>query len=104
MELPRNDTQWVSAERAKLLGQIDLKTLVQDFSRAGMCIQVVYNCVTAVGPKFTELQIEVQDLGFDVRKLCDKLAITVTKFKERAKLYCTTCKPHTTTYSISSKI
>ena len=81
VELPRTDTQLVVAERAKLLGQIDLKTLVQDLGRVGKCIRVAYNGVTAAGPKFTELQIEVQDLGYDVTKLCDKSAITVSKFK-----------------------
>jgi len=63
VELPRTDTQLVVAERAKLLGQIDLKTLVQDLGRVGMCIRVAYNGVTAAGPKVTELQIEIQDLG-----------------------------------------
>lgn len=81
VELPRSDTQLVLAERAKLLGKIDLKTLVQDLGRVGKCIRVAYNGVTAAGPKFTELQIEVQDLGYDVTKLCDKSAITVSKFK-----------------------
>lgn len=81
VELPGTDTQLVVAERAKLLGQIDLKTLVQDLGRVGMCIRVAYNGVTAAGPKFTELQIEIQDLGYDVTKLCDKSAITVSKFK-----------------------
>ena len=80
-EIPRSDTQLVVAERARLLGQIDLKTLVQDLGRVGNCIRVAYNGVTAAGPKFTELQIEVQDLGYDVTNLCDKSAITVSKFK-----------------------
>ena len=81
VELPRTDTQLVLAERAKLLGQIDLKTLVQDLGCVGKCIRVAYNGVTAAGPKFTELQIEIQDLGYDVTKLCDKSAITVSNFK-----------------------
>ena len=81
VELPGGDTQLVLDERAKLLGQIDLKTLVEDLGRVGRCIRVAYNGVTAAGPKFTELQIEVQGLGYDVTKLCDKSAITVSKFK-----------------------
>ena len=81
MELPRTDTQLVVAERAKLLGKIDLKALVQDLGCVGKCIRVAYNGVTAAGPKFTELQIEIQDLCYDVTKLCDKSAITVSKFK-----------------------
>ena len=78
---PSSDTELVKAERKKLLGQIDLKTLVEDLGRVGKCIRIAYNGVTAAGPKFTELQIEIQDLGYDVTKLCDKSAITVSKFK-----------------------
>ena len=81
VELPASDTQLVVSESAKLLGEIDLKMLVHDLGRVGMCIRVAYNGVTAAGPKFTELQIEIQDLGYDVTKLCDKSAITVSKFK-----------------------
>ena len=81
VELPRTDTQLVVAEREALLGQIDLKALVQDLGLVGKCIRVAYNGVTAAGPKFTKLQIEAQELGYDVTKLCDKSAITVSKFK-----------------------
>ena len=57
VKLPASNAQLVLSERAKLLGQIDLKTLVEDLGRVGMCIRVAYNGVTAAGPKFTELQI-----------------------------------------------
>ena len=70
VELPPNDTKLVVAEREKLLGQMDLKMLVEDLGRVGKCIRVAYNGVTAAGPKFTDLRIEVQDLGYDVTKLC----------------------------------
>ena len=81
VERPASNTQLVLSKRAKLLGQIDLKTLVQDLRLVGMCIRIAYNGVTAAGPKFTELQIDIQDLGYDVTNLCDKSGITVTKFK-----------------------
>ena len=81
VELPRTDTQLVVAERDTLLTLVDLKTLVEDLGRVGKFIRVAYNGVTAAGPNFTELQIEVQDLGYDVTKLCDKSAITVSNFK-----------------------
>ena len=81
VELPGSDTQVVLAERSKLLGHIDLRSLVQDLGRVGRCIQVAFNGVVAAGPNYTELQIEVQRLGYDVTRLCDKSAITVSKFK-----------------------
>lgn len=81
VKLPGRDTQLVRSERDRVLGGIDLKTLVVDLGRVGKFIRVAYNGVTAAGPKFTDLQIEIQDLGYDVTKLCDKSAVTVSKFK-----------------------
>lgn len=81
VELPPSDTKLVVAEREKLLGHIDLRALVQDLGRVDRCIQVAYNGVVAAGPKFSELQIEVQRLGYDVTRLCNKSAVTVSKFK-----------------------
>ena len=81
VELPGEDTELVVAERKKLLGHIDLRSLVEDLGRVGRCIQVSFNGVVAAGPKFTELQIEIQRLGYDVTRLCDKSAVTVSKFK-----------------------
>ena len=81
VELPDEDTELVVAERKKLLGHIDLRSLVEDLGRVGRCIQVSFNGVVAAGPKFTELQIEIQRLGYDVTRLCDKSAVTVSKFK-----------------------
>ena len=81
VELPPSDTELVVAERKKLLGHIDLRSLVQDLGRVGRCIQVAFNGVIAAGPKYTDLQIKVQRLGYDVTRLCDKSAVTVSKFK-----------------------
>ena len=80
-ELPGEHTELVVAERKKLLGYIDLRSLVQDLGRVGRCIQVAFNGVVAAGPRYTELQIKVQRLGYDVTRLCDKSAVTVSKFK-----------------------
>ena len=81
VERPPSDSKLVLDECTILLGQIDLKTLVQDLGHVGMCIRVAYNGVMAAGPKFTELQIEVRDLGYDVINLCEKSTLTVGKFK-----------------------
>ena len=43
---------------------------------------LAYNGVGAAGPKFTKEQIEIQRLGYDITKLCDKSALTVAKFKK----------------------
>ena len=83
VELPGSETQVVVAERSKLLGHIDLRSLVQDLGHVGRCIQLAYHGMVAAGPdpECVKLQIEVQRLGYDVTRLCDKSAVTVSKFK-----------------------
>lgn len=80
--VPADASKVVVAEKEKLLGAVDLKTLVNDLGRVGAFIRIAYNGVGAAGPKFTEIQIEIQDLGYDVTKLCDQSALTVSKFKK----------------------
>ena len=79
VKLPERDTRLVLSERERLLIGIDLKTLVEDLSCVGKCIRVAYNGVTAAGPTFTNLQIEVQGLCDDITKLCDKSAIKLKR-------------------------
>ena len=80
--LPADTSSVVLAEKERLLGAVDLKTLVNDLGRVGAFIRIAYNGVGAAGPKFTEQQIEIQRLGYDVTRLCDKSALTVAKFKK----------------------
>lgn len=78
---PPVDSPIVEAEKETLRGALDLESFVKDLGRVGKYIRVAYNGVGAAGPKFQELQIEVQRLGFDISKLCDKSAVTIASFK-----------------------
>ena len=84
--LPAYTSAVVQNEKDKLLGasQIDLDTLVDDLRRVGKFILLAYYSVVAAGPnpKFTDLQIDIQRLGYDIANLCDKSALTVAKFKK----------------------
>ena len=75
--LPGSDAKIVKIEKGRLLGAIDLEALVDDLGRLGNCVRIAYHGVAG----FTDLQIEVQRVGYDVTRLCDKSAITVGKFK-----------------------
>ena len=79
-EIPSFDSAVVKKEVTNLLGLVELDTLVTDLGRVGGFIRIAYNSIGAAGPKFTENQIAVQQLGFDVTRLCDKSAITVVKY------------------------
>ena len=84
-KVPNESSAIVKAETDRLLGAINLKALVDDLGRVGAFIRIAYNGVGAAGPKFTDNQIEIQRLGYDVTKLCDKSALTVAKFKKASR-------------------
>ena len=75
--LPKSDAGIVKIEKGRLLGAIDLEALVDDLGRLGNCVRIAYHGVAG----HTDLQIEIQRVGYDVTKLCDKSAITVGNFK-----------------------
>ena len=81
VELPGSKTKVVLDERSKLLDSIDLRSLVQDLGLVGRCIQLAYHGMVAAGPECVKLQIEVQRIGYNVTRLCDKSAVTVSQFK-----------------------
>ena len=81
-KIPSENSGLVRAEKSKLLGAIDLKALVSDLGQVGGFIRVAYNGVGAAGYEHTKEQIEIQQLGYDITKLCDKSALTVAKFKK----------------------
>ena len=77
VEIPSSNTALVQEQKARLLGAVDLPTLVEDLGRVGRFIRIAYNGVAG----FTDLQISIREIGVDVTKLCDKSAVTVAKFK-----------------------
>ena len=78
---PPVDSPVVKRETEELLGSLDLESFVKDLSRVAKYIRVAYNGIGAAGPKFQDLQNEVQRLGFDISKLCDKSAVTIASYK-----------------------
>lgn len=79
---PPEDSAIVLREKEGLTnGVLDLKSFVEDLGRLGKYVRVAYNGIGAAGPKFQDLQNEVQRLGFDISKLCDKSAVTIFNFK-----------------------
>ena len=81
-KIPPATSGIVKAEMDRLLESVDLKALVTDLGRVGGFIRVAYNGVGAAGHEHTEAQIEIQRLGYDITKLCDKSVVTVGKFNK----------------------
>ena len=76
LEAPAESSKVVVEQKKQLLGEIDLEALINDLSRAGKFVRVAYNGVAGN----TDLQITVQQIGYDMTKLCNKAAITVIQF------------------------
>ena len=85
-QVPAADTKVVLEKRGNLLGGLDLEVLINDFRRLGSFINIAYNGVGAAGPKFTEIQIEIQDIGFSVTDLFVTSALMLTKFKTSSEV------------------
>ena len=73
ISIPSAESKMVLKAKQGLLGQIDLKSLVDDLGKLGMFMRVAYNGVAGN----TEVQIKVQRVGYKITKLADKSAITV---------------------------
>ena len=78
LELPPSSALVVMEQKDFLLGSVDLQSLVADLGRVGSFVRLAYNGVAG----FTDRQIEIRKIGYDVTKLCDKSAVTVAKFKQ----------------------
>ena len=71
---PKSSSPIVMEERLKIVQKMELKTLVEDLCNVGSFVRLAYNSLIAAGPQFTDMQLAVRDLGYDVTRLCDKSA------------------------------
>ena len=67
----------VEQQRNLLLGYVDLQSLVTDLDMLGYFLRIAYNGVVG----FTDLQIKIRGIGYDLTKLYINSAGTVSKFK-----------------------
>ena len=87
--VPADTSSVVVAEKEKLLGAVDLKTLVNNLGRIGIFFRIASNGVVAAGPNFAGLQIEIRHLGLHATNLCHKCAQTSAKIQEASSIVLT---------------
>ena len=75
-EIPPPSSKIVQAARGSLLGSFNLAKFVQDLGLVGKCIRVAYNGVAG----YTNLQIQVQRVGYKIAKLANHSSLTVHQF------------------------
>lgn len=79
--IPNAGSEMVQKAKEKLIGSLDLASLVEDFRNLGNFIRVAYNGVAGN----TEVQIKVQSVGYKITKLADKSALTVKNFQRASQ-------------------
>ena len=79
--VPAAESKVVAKKKIFLLGAVDLRSLVDDLDHARAFICTAYNGMKAAGPRYTQLQIEIQQLEFDIIGLCNESVLTIYKFK-----------------------
>ena len=84
LSVPEASSALVKRETKNLAGNIDLEKLVNSIEHVGKFIKVAYNGVNAAGPNFSNLQIKIQRLGFDITRLCNESSVTVDRFRSTA--------------------
>ncbi|XP_068762191.1 caldesmon-like [Montipora capricornis] len=81
VSIPSASSQLVKKEKENILGSLDLASLVEDLGKLGNFIRVAYNGVAG----YTDIQIKVQRVGYNITKLADKSAVTVHNFKNASQ-------------------
>ena len=85
LSAPKSSSQLVLAQKKSLADSLDLEKLVEHIGHVGKFIKIAYNGINAAGPRFTDLQIKVQNLGYDITKLCNKSSTTIDSFRRTAE-------------------
>lgn len=87
--IPDPESALVLQERKNLSlnGSLDLRTLVTDLAQVGGFIRIAYYATAGAGPSedMHKLQMQIQNLGFEITDLCAKSAVTVSNFSRTTR-------------------
>ena len=81
LEVPAAESPLVIDAKKKILGVMDLESLVRDMDRLGGFILLSYNAINAAGPDYTDENIKIQRMGFKITYLCDDAALVIHDFQ-----------------------
>lgn len=84
LSVPEASSALVRTQRDSFSGKLDIEQFVEYIRHVGHFIKIVYNGVNAAGPRFTDLQIEVQKLGYDITELYNHSYVTIDRFQATA--------------------
>lgn len=83
--IPPEETSAVVLSQKKKITGLNLDKFVEHIKGVGKMLQVAYYGVVGAGPRYTDLQIRIQQIGYNITTLFDKSAVTVNSFEETAE-------------------
>ena len=84
LSVPKTSSALVRKQRDTFSGKLDIEQFVEYMGHVGHFIKIAYNGVNAAGPRFTDLQIDIQKLGYDITRLCNESSVTIDRFQVTA--------------------
>ena len=81
---PKETSALVRKQKDSFNSSLNIVKFVEYMGQVGHFIKIAYNGVNAAGHRFTDLQIKVQRLGFDITKLCNESSVTIDRFRVTA--------------------
>jgi len=79
--VPASSTAVVASIKEEMLETVNLKQVAIDLNNLGMFLRVAYNGVVG----YTDLQIQVRGVYYNVADLCDESVCTINKFSRSSK-------------------
>ena len=79
--IPASSTAVVASVKKEMLQKINLKQVAIDLNNLGMFLRVAYNGVVG----YTDLQIQVRGVYYNVADLCDDTVRTINQFSQSSK-------------------
>lgn len=74
----------VKEERKKIEDDMNMMALYNGFHLISSFMRIAYNGIRAAGPHYTDLQIEIQHIGYNISSLCDETVLALGQFKRAA--------------------
>lgn len=82
---PPKETSAVVLRQKKNVTSLNLDNFVKHIKSVGKMLQVAYYGVVGAGPKYTDLQIKIHEIGYNITTLFERSAVTVNSFEETAE-------------------
>ena len=83
-ELPVSESGVVVSNKNRIL-EVEFKILINSVGRLGVLVNLAYNGAVAAGPKYIDIQLDIQTIGHSLADVFDESVLTVSEFKRSSE-------------------